>query len=685
MSDCKWLKEKWVSRMTEAMCLRNPEMSKREIREFVEKKYEECYTDHKVQIHNSYENTIYHTTLGETVDWIQSFKPLIAESGVFFYPKHLKRNLNVEIIREAMLDARTIHKKEKFAAIEAGDMFTARTKDIQQNNDKIAANSGYGAEGQPSSFLFNMNSAMSVTASGRGQLSTAIQTIENFMSDNVKFFSMDEFYNHILNIIHEKGQWKYDAVRSVSGEIPSKEVWVKRFERKFLHPSFCDMESLEQTYDSLSDELRVRTYYKCNLVEFLKNMKPTMKLQKMLVTPITFKKSKKVNQFVDPNEVPDSWKEQMTEFTQLVLEFVGYRYGQFRYEDRAKYQKRSSVPISDTDSLFCIMGGVAYKIEDTILPRRLYRKGDKDKKKYYHLAVINVLSCLCSAMIRQTLDHYLDKVHVAKEDQGFINMKNEFHYARLIVTYAKKSYIGLLLRQESHVFEKPKLDVKGISFFKSTASKETSAFIYDKILINRLLDPPEGRISLQDTYRDIIKFQDGISENIQNGDMGFMKPVKVKSPDAYANPMRIGAYKGAYAWNYIVGEQGPKVTFPAIGTQVKVTLRNKQDAAKLEPWPNIYRRVIDLFDRDPEFGDIQTIDPKTGKEKVVKGKGVNSLVLPEDMDEIPDWVLAIVNTETIVNDNMQLFAQLMRPLGLSRGSSSKNGTKTKYYTNIIRI
>ena len=684
MADCKWLKEQWVERMTDALCLRNPEMDRKQIRKTVEEEYEKWYKDHAVKIHNSYENTVYHTTLGQTVDWIQSFKPLIAESGVFFYPKHMKRNLNVEIIKEAMLDARTVHKKEKFAAIEAGDMFTARTKDLQQGNDKKAANSGYGAEGQSSSFLFNLNSAMSVTASGRGQLSTAIQTIENFLADNVKFFSMDEFYQHISNIIHEKDEWKYDTLKSVE-DIPNKSKWVSRFERKFLHPNFCDQDALKKVYDGLSDELRIRTYYKCNLIEFLRNMKPKMKLQKMLTTPIEFKKKQKINQFVDPNEVPDSWKDQMSEFTQLILEFVGYRYGQFRYEDRTKYQKRAVVPVSDTDSCFITMGRVAQTIKESILPMRLYRKGDIDKRKYYNLAVINVLSSLCSSMIRQTLDHYLDKVHVAKEDQKYINMKNEFHYRRLIVTYAKKSYIGLLLRQESHVFEKPKLDVKGISFFKSTASKQTSAFIYDHILVKRLLDPPGGHISLQDTYREIAHFQSDISNEIQNGNIGFMKPVKVKSPDAYANPMRIGAYKAAYVWNYIVGEAGPRITFPTIGTQVKVSLRNKQDAAKLEPWPDIYRKVIELFDQEPEIGDVLTYDTKTGKEKVVKGKGIKSIMLPEDMEEIPEWVLAIINTETIVNDNMQLFAQLMRPLGLSRGESSKNGTATKYYTNIVRI
>ena len=69
-----------------------------------------------MEIYNSYENSVGELTLKGVINWIDVKKPLIAESGVFFIPKHEKRNVNVEIIKECMLDARKIHKKEKFKA-----------------------------------------------------------------------------------------------------------------------------------------------------------------------------------------------------------------------------------------------------------------------------------------------------------------------------------------------------------------------------------------------------------------------------------------------------------------------------------------------------------------------------------------------------------------------------------------
>ena len=204
-----------------------------------------------------------------------------------------------------------------------------------------------------------------------------------------------------------------------------------------------------------------------------------------------------------------------------------------------------------------------------------------------HIKLINILSYITSAGIKETLHHYLGKVNVAEEDRKYIKMKNEFYYSRLIVTHAKKSYVGLMQRQESHVYDEPKLDVKGVNFFKSTASERTSKFIYDEILMNQLLQPKDGTISLQRTYRAIHDFQMDIAKDIAKGDMGFLKrSIKVKTKDANANPMSIGAYKAVWVWNYIA-DDAHQIVLPATTTQVKVILRNKQDAAKLEKWPEI--------------------------------------------------------------------------------------------------
>lgn len=296
------------------------------------------------------------------------------------------------------------------------------------------------------------------------------------------------------------------------------------------------------------------------------------------------------------------------------------------------------------------------------------------------MRILNTLAVLISTAVAKTLYYYLGKANVAEEDRPYINMKNEYYYSRVVTTYAKKSYIALMVRQEAHMFDPPKLDVKGVNFFKSTTSEKTSKFIYDKVLMEQLLMPKSGTPSLKDIYKTIYQFQRKITREIAEGDMGYLKrSIKVKTEDGYSNPMQIGQYKAVYIWNRICNDKD-QIKLPATVTLVKVKLRNKQDAAPLSSWPDIYAKVMDLFDNDSAVGDYIDED---GNRK--KAKGINTIALPEAYEEVPKWLLSIIDVETLVEDNMKLFTQLYRPLGMSQGSTSANGVSRKYYTNIVRI
>ena len=346
----KFLRTEWVRLMTDSLARLHPDMDRGRIEDFVIAKYAKSFDDHECIIFNSYENNVSSMTLGSLLDWAESYRPLMAESGVFFYPKDQKRNVNIEIIKEGMLDARTIHKKEKFDAMQRGDVFTAAVKDIQQANDKKAANSGYGAEGQSSSFLYNINSAMSVTASGRGQLATMLLCFENLFADNVKFWNMDEFYVYMDHIVSERKNWKYDTFDNLD-RIPGRSEWVKRYMGKFLHRTLGNEEALKAYYDSLDDELRARTFYKCNLRAYLRdNRVPTELFTEIAMEDDLKDADGKSMDFVDPNKIPVTIQESLEELCDLVREFVGYKYSHVRYQDKARYMKRSVIIVNDTDS-----------------------------------------------------------------------------------------------------------------------------------------------------------------------------------------------------------------------------------------------------------------------------------------------------------------------------------------------
>ena len=51
--------------------------------------------------------------------------------------------------------------------------------------------------------------------------------------------------------------------------------------------------------------------------------------------------------FVDPNKVPKEIKAPMDELSNLVREFVNYKFSNFRYQDKARYSKRRVIILSD--------------------------------------------------------------------------------------------------------------------------------------------------------------------------------------------------------------------------------------------------------------------------------------------------------------------------------------------------
>ena len=311
------------------------------------------------------------------------------------------------------------------------------------------------------------------------------------------------------------------------------------------------------------------------------------------------------------------------------------------------------------------------------------------EKKHHQLTLLNTFCCICSSAIAERLDMYLDVVHVAPEDKKHIKMKNEFYNETLIVTYAMKSYIALQLRQEGDVFKHPKLDVKGVNFFKSTSSKATTDFIYKDVLMDQLLQPKDGQIKLDRVHDTIYRYQKEMETRIAQGDMGYLKrSIRVKSADGYSKPMSIGQYKATWVWNQIC-EDKDTIALPSTVTLVKVKIQKPSDLAPLAPeYPEIYERLLNLFETEITIGGGKiTVKNDNGEkvEKTIPMSGIKAIALPNEYDEVPDWMLKVIDVETLVNDNLKLFTQLQKPLGFTPGSATHNGSTLTYYSNIVRI
>lgn len=660
-----YIKDEWISRNLKILKTLKPNMSEGKLLKYLNKKFEENFRDSEAKIYNSYDETIIETTLASTLDWVQVEKPYISESGCFFKNRYKCRNLNAEIIG-GQLEKRALRKKEMFAAKQAGDVILEAFKDICQGNEKKRANSGYGAEGNSTSFLFNAHSAISITAAGRCSLSVAGMCFENLFANFVKFKNLDELYTYLYNLTKDKKEWKYDY-KEVVNLIPTKSDFINNLKEKFAEDVVYDEDRLDEIYESLSKEMRIRVYYKSNMKKFLKNTIPKDLIRDIMKTE---------SEFVDPNKIPKDIAPLVIVFNEIVTEFVGYKYQHFRYEDRMKADQKANIVVSDTDSTFLYLGDIVRFVMNNLLPIKLFK--NKETKKSYRIKLVNLFCILMSTASRDALDNYLDKVNVEDDFKGQVDMKNEYYLEIVGVTFAKKSYFGILSRKEGFIFPKPKLDVKGVNFFKSTSTEKTTKFIYDEILMKRIFDTKKGEIDIKAIVRKIKEYENKMYNDIKNGDMGYYKKsVKVKSQDAYVDPMKISAYKATYVWNSLV-EFNDQISFPAVTTSVKVNIKSIKDLAPLEKYPEIFEKFVYLLEKDK---NLQRVDSK-GTSKFI---GIKSIALPYGTDKVPDWLLELIDIETIISDNMKLFTQLYRPLGFKPGTNSHNGTQVKYYTNIIKL
>jgi len=367
-------------------------------------------------------------------------------------------------------------------------------------------------------------------------------------------------------------------------------------------------------------------------------------------------------EFRDPNEVPESIKDDLKDLWEYYDEFVLYNNFAFERINRLKNDKRKTVVTVDTDSNMLNLNPWMEFVKDNIIDvDDELRNKDQNKLRY---VTINMMCYHITNMITKVLWKYCEHSNIPEEFRPNINMKNEFLFTRLILSPVKKRYCSSVKLREGKELNPAKVDIKGHDFVKSSVRPETEQF-FKKLVKEKLLYV--DNIDVSEILRELEAFREIIHRSLLNGEKKFLLPKSVKELEAYEDPYKEQGVRGILVWNLLYPDNS--ISLPEKVDIVKVKLDTE---AQLEKLKRINKEFYEKIDK-------HIFNNKN--EKIAK-KGVQVIAIPRNIPKIPDWILEFIDYETIILDNISKFYSVLESLWIE---TIKASSDVEYHSNILKI
>ena len=706
--------------MMECLQMFMPNVSTNELSKAVDYSIDKRYKNTRVRVSNSYTKKNYWNTLLAWSDYINSRQPITNAFGTMF-KKHADCPNPMSFVIQKFLKQRSIYKDMMFTFPKGSEDF--EKYNLSQILEKINANGCYGTLGAPTSLLYNVNVATSVTSAGRTYISTASLLFEAFLSNNVLFGSLNEVIEFINHIVNERLERRFNDFDVLDRNITADECFAKLvLECGFRWiPNDDELDVIYRIVCNLGQQDLNRVYYKNNLYEFLSNSKISGLIIKMM-------KELDVPYFVSLKP-PKSIEPDLLLFTDLLKEFVYYKYMYIDRIIRCDSMIKKTIAVSDTDSCIITLDPWFRFVSNLIAnediginkvdPLSAVYFMDKDefgdfkdisqispvyfeepeedydflndeiveikkltnpivwlKSDYVRYSIINIMAYVLDRIMNDYMVEVTKKQHSYSEDRKCcMYMKTEFIMTRLLITAAKKNYASLITMQEGKfVPEGEQLDIKGIECLTKSGTSKSTRKALQKILLEDVFMSPA--IDQWKIVKDLAIFERKIMNSIRSGSKDYYKPATLKAQESYADPMRIQGVKAATVWNAMKDKDLPGINLEernAVSIAKVIIDRGSIEKIK-DKFPYQYQQAAMLLDMTIPDGR----DPKTGKPKLKKiyNDRIEAISIPLDVPT-PEWVMDLIDYNTIVNDNMGGFPY--QSTGIVKMSNNTN------FSNILQL
>ena len=638
------------------------------------------YQEHPAKVINNYKKTEVDLTLLEVADYIYSREPILTGYGVMFKKHGTVPNPLAKVI-QSFLDNRDKDKKMMYTFEKGSEEF--EHWNLIQALDKIDANGVFGILTMCASLVYNLHVGASILAQSRSQISALSMLFEMFLANNVKFGSLDEIVLYIDNIVQERKDRKFNDRDILDSDVPLEQVFghIVMMCGWLWIPDDEDMQIIWDILQNLPQDDLNRIYYKNNLYEFVSNSSMKKALYDIM--------HKLDEPYLEPMKPPKEIEPELDLYRDIILEYVYYSYMIPDRVDRNANMIKSIIMISDTDSCIIsldawyrygltIVGDERLKISQIMIDpfkKIEYDDNDSDSKAwitpadfpkeydydFYNDEVIekehfinptvflpqdnvrySLINVMCYILDRVVNDYM---VRFTKANFSFaegkkckIIAKNEFLFRRALLSDGKKNYASYQEIQEGNFIPKDEaLDVKGLQALTKSSSPDSTKDALKKILLEDILTA--DNIDQLKIIKDLAILEHKIVDSITSGSKEYYKPVNIKSMASYDDPLRIQGIKASIVWNELrTGDLDIIDLDSRNHIEVAKIDLDHNTVEKLKGYPEIYEKAKALLDM-PEF-------KKDGK--------IKAIAIPTTED-VPDWVIEVVNINELVTDNIKGF------------------------------
>lgn len=269
------------------------------------------------------------------------------------------------------------------------------------------------------------------------------------------------------------------------------------------------------------------------------------------------------------------------------------------------------------------------------------------------------LSASVMTINTQIIDHYLKmfaiNMNVDVDSIELIKMKNEFFWDTFTSTNVSKHYFANIRIQEGNVFEKPKLELKGVNLIASTIASTIRTSAHDMIKsINKDIVSGDG----VDMYKYIKLVADAereLIENIKLGKTDIFKLNKVKDKGAYKQSnVMLSPYYHHMLWEEVFKD---KYGTPGDPTYMVIVI-----TTELSSKAKINEFLENM--KDTEIRDrLKNFLIKSGKDKI--GTFRVPLAIAKEKG-IPEEILPVIDLYKVVSTTCNVMYMVLESIGFYR-------------------